>query len=220
MNNSFSEAVDFAEMVLRNLIHEKKLKKTDIESTEVFFSLTLPVLNGVDERGAFNRCADESLIWLIKKAESDRGAFDLARRVIASRLIRNEPLPRLAGEFAGWIIAGVIDPPRKSKKAATFTHNVMLYWAAKRIEHDFGLFLTRGDDTGSNSACDAVSIALDKLGHGKSYRAIKDLCYHRSSAPMREMAHELHQFMLKVGSDDPEMLAYWQSQAPWNSVTE
>jgi hypothetical protein len=220
VTDQFSKAVDFAEMVLRGMVCDNKLRKTDIEPMEVFFSLILPVLNGTDEKGPYYRCADEALIWLLNHVESERGAFDLASRIVASRLVRNEKLPENGRLFAGLYLAGMIVPPKKNKRAATFINNVMLYWSAKRIEHDFDLDLTRGDNTASGSACDAVSAALNRLGHGKSYRAIKELCYHKSAAPMRQMAHEFQRIMERVGSENPDMLAYWQSQAPWNSVTE
>lgn len=221
MTDQFSEAVAFGEMVLRHLVHERKLRKTEMEPSEVMFRLALPVLNGIDERGQFLKCADGALIWLVERAESDRGAFDLARHILASRLFRNEPLPDKAREYAGLYIAGLIEPPKKLKAAKTFTTNLMLYWTAKRIEQELGLKLTRGDENIAKfSACDAVSDALGKLGHGKTYRAIKELCYNKSSEKMRQMAHQCLEVMTKAGTENPEMLVYWQSQAPWDSVTE
>lgn len=220
MTDQFSKAVAFAEMVLRGIVCDNEMKKTDIEPMEVLYSLALPILNGTDEKGGYYRCADDALVWLLDLVERDRGAFDLARRIVASRLIRNEALPENGRLFAGLYLADMLDPPKKNKRAATFTNNVMLYWSAKRIEYDFDLDLTRGDNTGDGSACDAVSTAMDNLGHRKSYRAIKELCYHRSAEPMRKMAHQFHQIVEEAGSKNPDMLAYWQSQAPWNSVTE
>ncbi|SMD00997.1 hypothetical protein [Primorskyibacter flagellatus] len=220
MTDQYSKAIDFAEMVLRGIVSNKQLKETDIEPMEILFTLSLPVINGTDDKGGYYRCADGALIWLLQHVEIERGAFDLARRIIASRLIRNEAMPEDGRLFAGLFLAGIINAPKKTKKAATFTHNVMLYWSAKRIVQDFGLDLTRGDNTASGSACDAVSAALERLGHAKSYRSIKDLCYHKSAAPMRQMAHSFQEIMNRVGSANPEMHTYWQSQAPWNSVTE
>jgi len=215
VTDRFSEAVDFAEPVLRHIIQDKKLRKTNIEPTEVLFSLALPVLNGTDERGMFLLCADEGLVWLVETAERDRGAFDLARRIVAARLIRNEPMPEKAYEFAGWNLAEVFNPPPRNKRALTFTNNVMLYWAAKRIEGEFDLKLTRGDENAALSSCDAVSEALKRIGHSKSYRAIKELCIHKSAAPMRQMAHTFNQILWETGLEYPEMRTYWQSQAPW-----
>lgn len=217
---NFYNAVAFGEMVLRGIVCDRQLRSTDLEPMEIVFSLALPVLNGTDERGGFYKCADRALTWLVSQAELERGAFDLAIRIVASRLVRGEALPESGRVFAGLCLVGMIKPPSKTKKAATFSNNLMLYWTAKRIEQDFGLTLTRGDDTGNTSACDAVSQALERLGHAKTYRAIKELCHHKSSGSMRQIAHECHRIMNEATSKDPEMLIYWQSQAPWNSVTE
>lgn len=220
MKERYTEAQDFAEMALKHLVQNGQLQKTALYPTEVLFSLVLPVINGTDDKGPFYRCADGALTWLVVNAKTDRGAYNLSRQIVTSRLLRNEPLPDKAREFAGFLLADVIDPPKAQRAAQTFATNVMLYWTAKIIESDYGLKLTRGDNNEAISACDAVSDALKRLNHAKSYKAIRDLCHHRTALPMRQMAHQIREIMEKVSAENSEMLVYWQSQAPWGSTTE
>lgn len=221
MSGAYREAVAFAESRLHHLVQDGQLRAMEIHPSEVFYTIHFEIRNGNDEKGGFYLCPDDALSWLTMRAESDRGIYDLVCKLIATRIIRNEALPDQCRQFAGLHIGGHIIAPKKNlKRSKTFTDNLMLYWTAKEIERQFGLSLTRNDESAATSACDAVFDGLQNSGYSKSYRAIKELCHAKSAAPMRLFAHQLAERMRSASAENPELHTYWQSQAPWNSVTE
>ena len=221
MRDAYREAVAFAVSRLRNLVKGRHLRALEIHPSEVFYTFYFDIRNGSDQKGVFVLCRDEALTWLTMRAESERGIYDLVCKLIASRIIRNEPLPEQSRSFAGLHIAGMMAAPAKqAKRSKNFTDNLMLYWTAKLIEDQYPLRLTRNDAGAATSACDAVADALAISGHKKSYRAIKELCHAESAKAMRVFAHQLSDSLMAAGAQNPEMYAYWQSQAPWNVVTE
>ncbi len=115
-------------------------------------------------------------------SDLDKGAFDYASRIIAGRMLRDEPLSQLERVFAAQVIGGMREcpPPEGKRLAEKFAMNVHLVFVSKLLVAKFGLTLTRNDASYERvSACDAISDALSNLGITKTPRSVKDLLFHK-----------------------------------------
>lgn len=201
MSQSYRAAVDFAVNILRGQFRDGKLQSYNVEPTEFLYVFGLPILNHFDDHplcGSHYTGPEYAFRFLYMHAGTDKGAFDIAVRWTTSKLLRNEPLSLEESQFAGLVLAGKMTaPPAEGKRLAqTFGLNVQLVMLATTLVPRFGLKAMRNDESEAHeSACDAVSDALSELGHAKSWRAIKELLIHDSSARVREIAAQLWRYI-------------------------
>lgn len=194
MNTQFDKAVEYAKMVLGVYVSEGKLSFPEMEPDEVFLRWSVPFYQNKDELGfriIHPPHADE---WLMDISESSRGAHDLLCQVVASKLFRGEALSEKLRVFAALRVVDRAKAPKKSGRASkSYMRNLILVMAAKAISRQFQLPLTRNEGSEEHSTSDAISLALDQLGHALSWRAIKELIVHPSNVKLMQSVDELQE---------------------------
>lgn len=213
MKDSYGHAVNFVAETFKGRVVGGQIKSHPAEPSELLFKFALRIeqnFEGGMTRYIYPEGAAESLCM---KAESDKGAFDLLSRIVASKLFRGEPLSETLRTFAGLVVAGIKKSPKGSKAAHSVVVNLHLVVTAKAITSRFGLPLTRNDASPPLSACDAVVDGLAVLGHTRSWRSIKELLVHQTSASLRSLEEEIRALAYKNIEDDPSILEKWKSDS-------
>lgn len=197
---SYQQAVEFATKWLEKHAKGPEVISHELEPTEIVYAVGVGLEHQFDDHPFCPSryvISDVALNWLCMTAERDKGAFELVRRIVTTKLLRNEPVSIPASLFAGMVLAGLkkSPPPESQRLSKTFARNLHLVYLARTISKSFDLALTRNDSSGGSgvSACDAISDALENVGIFKSPRAIKDLLVHKSSLRVREIADELEE---------------------------
>lgn len=165
MRANYPAAVAYATEFLRQGGHCNKSSGRRVEPTEFLYIFGLQIKQGVDDNqycSTFYKYPPNAFKFLFMKSKTDKGAFDIASRIVATKLFRDEPLNVEERVFAGQLIAGIAQPPSPEGKrlAASFSLNVHLVYIARLLVKEYALNLTRNDVSATkDSACDAVSEA-------------------------------------------------------------
>jgi hypothetical protein len=129
---------------------------------------------------------------LVEKAWEVPEVYDLcallARSSFDAKAYIHEP-------FAGFIsevLGGRARPKRRgTPPQPKWPEREMLWSLAKQVEQNFGLLLTRNDESKEASACDAVAEALTWCGRETAYSEIKNLFVHPDFAGFRQQVTEM-----------------------------
>ena len=211
MTEKYSEAVAWAKQLFQPYVKGSVLDLREHEPSEVFFRFALRIVWLPDEKGGRFLYPDPSLVFLANEWERSAGAFRLLSDICAAHVFRSEPIPEHAKDFAGLLLSGQLDFPKRTKASKTYARNLFLLGAAETCRNDFGLALTRNDETMQRiSACDAVSEALKSLGHHTiEPRAIKELFIHQSNARLRASADQIRKQASDIAKQFPELANEW-----------
>lgn len=196
----YEAAVDFATDWLEGHFQALLSRQESVEPTEFLYAFNLDISPAWDDHptyGHYYRVSDQVIEFLAVRFENDLGAYELLKRITASRLCRQEPLHEMMPAFAAGVLLGKITPPLSpsTKVAKTFAVNIQLVYLARALSKAFDLPLTRNDEArNKRSCCDAVSEALRRIGHHKSPRAIKDLLTHKTAVRIRETLDAIEGF--------------------------
>lgn len=216
MNDSFSEAVKFSKGILRNFVHDGKLIVPAAEPEEIVLKFCVPFIQVSDETGTYFLFPEGAAEWLVPHSENSRAAFDLLCHITASKIQRGEELTYPLRVFAALRVGpGLPSPAKASKRSVTFVANLLLLMTAHLLARNFDLSLTRNEASEPASACDAVSEALKELGHGKSWRAIKELIVHAKNEKLREEMNSLLKILEGLYEKLPSAERYFEVSSPW-----
>jgi len=200
MSDRYRQAVMYATEFLRGQFTNGQLSTQMVEPSEFILIFGLNITNGWDDHpwcGSYYTYPEHAFLELLSRADTDKGAFDIASRITASRLFRDEPMSPEERVFAGQVVAGIrkCPPPEGKRLTPSFALNVHIVMLAQLLVDRFQLNLMRNDEVAlPMSACDAVADALAALGHTKSPRAIKELLTHKSSRRVREVVDAVRAF--------------------------
>ena len=92
MNDEYAKAVDLAKHLLRPHIFDGKFTQYSAEPTEFLYMLGIPIEQIEDDHERFRvsyRYPENTLKLLHLRSATDKGAFDILCRILASRLFRN-----------------------------------------------------------------------------------------------------------------------------------
>jgi hypothetical protein len=213
MKDNYSLAVDCVVEAFKGRIKNGQIASVTVEPTELLYKFGLRIEQSYDGKMTSYTYLPGAEVFLCMKAESDKGAYDILCSIVASKLFLNEKLSDPLRVFAGLKVAGLKPPPKGRKVAKTFLVNLHLLALTKSIESRFGLSATRNEVSPPSSACDAVSEGLGKLGHQRSWRAIKELVVNQSSEELRLLEGEIREYAFKAIREDPAILAKWKSDS-------
>lgn len=209
LTDSFSRAVDWIVSAFEGRVQGGKIFTLSVEPSEFTYWYGLRFEQANDGMMTIYTYPPGAVEWLCMKAETDKGAFDIVCRVVASKLFRNEPLSEPLRTFAGLRVVDRKPSPKGRKAAKTVALNLQLLQVTKSVAGRFGLALTRNDASPPFSACDAVSSGLSRLGHSRSWRSIKELIVNPSSESLRILEAEVSEYMRRAVEEDPAILERW-----------
>lgn len=211
MTQQYHDAVDWLKGLFAPYAGNGRFTIGDHEPSEIVLRFALRIVWVECRSGGVYRYPSGALSYLTSRCEVDRGAFRLLADICASHVAVSEVIPDEAKAFAVLYLAGEIREPKRSTASKTFLRNLHLFAAADACTRHFGLSLTRNDAAASQiSACDAVAEALSALGYHTSFRAVKELFFHESSAKLRLAAAELQNQIADIQRDFPEVVEGWQ----------
>lgn len=123
---------------------------------------------------------DAWLDALLARAQTDRGAFDLARRETADAVRNGKPLSPAARRFVASVLLDGKRPAKKRGRPPEKTRDRALVWAVAYLKNRHGLRPTRNDATAERdrdeSACGIVAEAL-----GLRYDTVRKVWDRRAS---------------------------------------
>lgn len=165
MSDKFDRAVEYCYNYLNSLF-EKGITRKDIES-----------MSRSEMLGVF----DDDFDWhtALAKSNTDYDAYDSLKRYCAFKIRTEQKLHRKLLEWVARILEDRQPPPRRKDKAKQTgkKHNFLLAALVKEVCLKFNLNPTRNAESKTNqSACDAVSIAINKL---PTERRLKPASYSR-----------------------------------------
>lgn len=201
MSQNYRDAVEYAKKFLSPQFRGGKAEMVSVEPTEFVYVFGLNIQQDFDEDpwcGTHYIYPDGAFAYLFMQADTDKGAFDIASRIVTTKLLRGEPMSLEERIFSGQVLGGMrqCPPSEGTRRAGSFALNIHTLAITHVVAQKFGLSLTRNDETTSkDSACDAVSDALSALGLAKSPRAIKELLFHKSSERVREVAEAVRSYI-------------------------
>tara|TARA_Y100001970_G_scaffold244385_1_gene310477 strand:+ start:4570 stop:5103 length:534 start_codon:yes stop_codon:yes gene_type:complete len=131
---------------------------TDIGAMKYMESFTRSALIGV---------AKENFDWEkeLKNVNKDYEAFDKLRRYCSMLIRKNSSIPSALKEWLTSYLDEVYIPPTRNRGAPKKGSeiNIHLPKLVQRIAREFNLNPSRNDASEPNSACDAVSLAINQL---------------------------------------------------------
>ena len=201
----FQGAVDHAVHALAPFFERGNLKSPKNSSAELFWETSLQVSSGHDDHGQFYILRESDEDHLFKFAFKERGAFDLYRKIVASRVSRGEELSFITRCFIYMILIEKIslrEPVGWETKRSSL--NIYIFRITEQIAVEFNLPKVGNAAGPKNSACDAMSSALEKLGHFKSSRAIQEILYHKSYKSLRRQSTFVDVMRKTHPRDDPK----------------
>ncbi len=183
MNSPFEEAVNWLQVLTKEYVKDGQLALPRVEPARNIHMLQLGIYWVPDDsevpastEGSFV-CDNGAAEKLLNISESDASAFDLCKEIAAHQLATGQELLPALRTFSALFMTGLIKRPKTTRRSVTWLRNMFLLSMAKITEARFDLNLTRGDEQRiQESACDAVVVALERNGHHRSYRSIKELC--------------------------------------------
>jgi len=184
MSGQYNAAVEWAKSEFQNDFPKRPFDFAGGEPTH--FALR-QLLQFDPEKDGFGY-DPKTLPFLVKWAETNRGAFEMAWEIVSNHLELDVPLPK---ELKDWVIDtlyGSRPRPKKTIASKTFFRNLMLLGLVYQCADLFELRRTRNSATEPRSACDAVAEALCQSGYAITERALKELLTHKSSENLREIA--------------------------------
>lgn len=111
--------------------------------------------------------AKENFDWEkeLKNVNEDYEAFDKLRRYCSTLIRKNSSIPSALKEWLTSYLDEVYIPPKRKKGAPKKGSeiNMFLPRLIQRIAREFNLTASRNDASKPNSACDAVSVAINQL---------------------------------------------------------
>ena len=123
-----------------------------------------------------------------KYAETDYEVFDLAVQICSLYILRGDKLPYALRTFSAKVLDGELKrpSPKHREPKPEFSRHLRNYQMLVTATHIHGLRLSRNDVSDATSACDAVSEVLTANGEPTSYTELKDLCFAKQKAKVRE----------------------------------
>ena len=106
----------------------------------------------------------------LEKSKEDYDSFDRVKRYCADLIRRQKPLPELLRMFVAAYLDDALRPPNREKGAPITGKetNMFLPQLVHRVSINYQLTPTRNyESDNKNSACDAVSIAINKFPNPK-----------------------------------------------------
>lgn len=200
MTDNYKQAVEFAKDFFRPQIVDGRFSQYSVEPTEFLYMFGLPIEQRKDDHGfcpTYYCFPEHALRFLFLHAVRDKGAYDILRRIVASRLFRGDTLSDTERMFAGQIIAGVfVPPPSEAKRLSkSFANTINILFATRYVIERFGLGISSGAESLVRiSACDAVSDALASLGVHQTSNSIRNIVNHPSSRRARHIADAVIQY--------------------------
>lgn len=193
MDRRFDSAVEWVERVSAPLIKNGHIDFGELHPMEAILRLNLGIYwipdddNGMASQTSGYMFSHEGATrWLLDNVEKVPGSFSLMKMLCLDRLNRNLDLDSSMRLFLQLHLSELIPPPKGRRADRTIFGNIWLHTWVKTAGNDYNLKLTRNDETKSaRSACDAVSKGLERNGHHRSYRALKEICVGKSHAPAR-----------------------------------
>lgn len=220
MTDNYLQAVECVVDTFRGRIKNGQIASFSTEPTEFLYRFGLRIEQEFDGNTTSYSCPPGTAEWLCMKALTDKGAFDLVCSIVASKLFLGQELSYTLRVFAGLRVAGLNPAPKSRKISKTFEVNLRLLTLARSISTKFNLPATRNEASPPFSVCDAIAEGLGKLGHNRSWRAIKELLVNRSSDELRLLEEEIRNCALSTIHDDPATLAKWQKDSAMLLGTE
>ena len=188
--SKFEDAVEWVTAQAKDIVVDHVIDVAELSLAEMMLNDQLPVRYVKSDTAGESHymISDLSAIELVRLAKTIPGAYDLAAKITATNILDEHRLPEALRLFAFQVLLGKRKRPRpnpRSKRHKTWTRNIYLYGLARGVADQFDLSLTRNDSSSPQSACDAVVQGLSKLDHHTTFKAIKDICIHKSSLQMR-----------------------------------
>jgi hypothetical protein len=106
-----------------------RIQRSSVEPTEFLYMCGLRIYNHFDDDpwcGSHYTYPENAFAILLRKSDSDKGAFDIACQITTSKLFRGEPMSLEERLFAGMFTAGIkkSPPPEGKRLAKDFAMNV------------------------------------------------------------------------------------------------
>lgn len=217
MPSNFAEAVNFATGFLKNGVYSNGSKDRRAEPTEFLLMFGLQIKQYSDDHevcSTLYKFPENAFKFLLLRADTDKGAFDLARRVVTTRVWRDEQMSPEERMFCGMVLSEKKRcPPSEGKRIAEqFSVNLHLVFLTRLLVKKFGLFATRNNESSASvSACDAVSNALENIGIHRTAHAIKNLLVHKTSQRVRDVVDETIAFIeqAQILPNEAPLLSSW-----------
>ncbi len=213
MTDNYLQAVECVVDTFRGFIKNGQIASFSTEPTEFLYKFGLRIEQEYVGNMTSYSYLPGAAEWLCMKAETDKGAFDFVCRIVASKLFLGEELSDTLRIFAGLRVAGLKPAPKSRKISKTFAVNLRLLTLAQSISRSFDLPATRNEASPPFSACDAVAEGLGKLGHNRSWRAIKELFVNRSNFELRLLEEEIRNYAESTLRDNQAILAKWKKDS-------
>jgi len=167
---------------------------------EVYLQLTL----GIAPSNGFYQIPDRKALVLFNLTSEQAGAYDLVCTICATNLVHNSPLPECLRFFVAEVVTGKRKRPKGKKADKTWLANQYKFSLINWASSNFDLSMTRNEASSPESACDAVSEAFRRAGHGVDFYSLKRLCVEARYVRMRR---EAQLWALEVSKIGPEILA-------------
>jgi hypothetical protein len=156
-------------------------------------------------------CTEEAAEVLLALCDVEPAAWDLCRLVASHHLRHSQPIPKAVATFAALALDGIIKEPKRPRRSVNWLERLACLLMIELATRQAGLTRTRSDATGDKgpgySACDAVSEALRRVSHGKSYRALKEMCVSAADRELRSDIQHVFDAILAMHQAAPAFAA-------------
>lgn len=200
MAGSFRDAVELMKCVFAGNVKDGEITLRAVSPEEILLELAMQIKS---KDGTYDLTEGQA-IQLLFRSEQGAGAFDLACKVCAVNIRAGKPLPEAMRIFCSEVLIGMMKRPSDKKRDATWLENIYKLAMVRFVAVNFGMFQTRGDNNSTQSACDAVAVALSELGVEVNYGRLKKLCVDRRHSALRAEADNWFNLQNSMGPSSRE----------------
>ncbi|MDP5217149.1 hypothetical protein Q5Y75_07965 [Ruegeria sp. 2205SS24-7] len=212
LEDQFDLATAAIEGGIQDLLGPEKISLEDV--TEIglthFLIFVLPGIGIRETEGGYvhYEVDNDAASLLGGAAQSLPEALDVMVEVCAMNTFVGAPLPDALRSNAAMLIRGNFPgaKARGARPSKDFVMKFLLRQSALSVRDVFGLSLTRNAESENTlSACDAVSMVVERHGLTVPYRRLSEWCTHADHQGFRNRAdamwnHLLDTFLIKTGA--------------------
>ena len=141
MNEAYEAAVLFAHQRLSPRMKGRKFNTHTVEPSEALYRFSLRITEEFPDGFPVYifRPGTIEFLAIMATRDQDRGAYDLLCRILASRLIRKEPIPKAIRQFISMTLVGLNPAPKRTKLAQTFGVNLFFLDLLNKVHQISGI---------------------------------------------------------------------------------
>ena len=204
LEERFDAAAEMLDAFLREIQSETGKPFGDLNEIS-FTRLMISLHPGIQEivvsrsnsNGIYYVVDERAAAYLQGAAQDLPEAADVIEEICASNVFEGAAIPYSLRCAAFEMIKGTY--PRAKRRGAKLTGDFfkrwLLRWAAIDISETFDLPLTRYDGVTTLSACDVVSLVVQRHRMNVSFNLLRDWCTHKDHREMRKRADSLTNFL-------------------------